>query len=323
MAVTLATTPRDRLSLGYNGTGYGVCGYNGQPYDAINNPGGMDGNGVSVNWINMCADMVSCGLMTADDAASASAAASQQEAWACGFVNSNGSVTYRSANSFEVDGAASAVFAIGEFCSCDCREDGIYLAQVSGVSGAIVTVSMAFGVLTQNLVAVHNANSKVVFLSEYAELQASVLSASNSASSADASKTSAEASAEISIGKAAEAAASAASVLPGIDPERLVRAGDLGTAAWIDLVFLHASFTWDAGPVANGGQTSTSVAVPGAEFGDFVQASIYGSLSGLALRGEVTATDTVTVFLTNATGSTVDLANAAYYIRVAKRVPAR
>lgn len=65
MAVTLAATPNDRLSLGYNGTGSGVCGYNGQPYDATNNPGGMDGNGVAVNWINMCADMVAVGLSTA------------------------------------------------------------------------------------------------------------------------------------------------------------------------------------------------------------------------------------------------------------------
>ena len=65
MAVTLAATPKERLSLGYNGTGTGVCGYNGQPYDAILNPGGMDGNGVAVNWINMCADMVAIGLTAA------------------------------------------------------------------------------------------------------------------------------------------------------------------------------------------------------------------------------------------------------------------
>jgi hypothetical protein len=68
MAVTLATTAAPRLSLGFNGTGDGVCGYNGQPYDAIDNPGGMDGNGVAVNWINMCADMVALGLSTAQKA---------------------------------------------------------------------------------------------------------------------------------------------------------------------------------------------------------------------------------------------------------------
>jgi hypothetical protein len=62
MTVTLAATAPLRLSLGYNGTGSGTCGYNNQVYDPVANPGGMDGNGVSINWINMCADMVSAGL---------------------------------------------------------------------------------------------------------------------------------------------------------------------------------------------------------------------------------------------------------------------
>lgn len=72
MAVTLATTPQLRLTLGYfnsmGGTVSGVCGFNNQVYDAINNPGGMDGNGVSINWLQMAADMVSNGLTAAQQA---------------------------------------------------------------------------------------------------------------------------------------------------------------------------------------------------------------------------------------------------------------
>lgn len=68
MAVLLALTPAERLKLGYNGTGSGYCGYNGEKYDPILNPGGMDGNGVTVNWINMAADMVSLGFSTAQKA---------------------------------------------------------------------------------------------------------------------------------------------------------------------------------------------------------------------------------------------------------------
>jgi hypothetical protein len=64
--VTLATTPQARLSLGWfdskNGTIGGVCGYNNQVYDQNLNPGGMDGNGVGINWVNMAADMVSLAL---------------------------------------------------------------------------------------------------------------------------------------------------------------------------------------------------------------------------------------------------------------------
>lgn len=68
MAVLLALTPAERLSLGYNGTGSGYCGYNGEKYDPTSNPGGMDGNGVTVNWVNMAADMVALGLSTAQKA---------------------------------------------------------------------------------------------------------------------------------------------------------------------------------------------------------------------------------------------------------------
>jgi hypothetical protein len=125
------------------------------------------------------------------------------------------------------------------------------------------------------------------------------------------------------VAAADRAVAAAASVSKGTDPWQLVRAGDLGTAAWLDQTWLYASVTWDVGSFASGGQTYTTVSVPGASYGDFVLASAYGNLSGLALRGEVVSPDTVSLFLSNMTGSAVDLASATYYIAVLKRIPTR
>lgn len=65
------------------------------------------------------------------------------------------------------------------------------------------------------------------------------------------------------------------------------------------------------------------MAVPGAEIGDKVFPSASIALSGLHLRGEVTATDVVTLYLSNLTGASVDLASATYYVAVLKRTPAR
>jgi len=120
-----------------------------------------------------------------------------------------------------------------------------------------------------------------------------------------------------------EAMASAASVSKGTDPGQLVRAGDLGTAAFIDQTWLFSIATWDALSCANAAQVSTTVAVPGAEIGDKVFPSASITLSGLNLRGEVTAAEVVTLYLSNLTGVTVDLVSATYYVAVLKRTPAR
>lgn len=137
--------------------------------------------------------------------------------------------------------------------------------------------------------------------------------------------TSTEATTGTDTAKAITPAALAAALLAaiGIDPIDLPRNSDLGTAAYLDQTWLYASATWDAGSVATAAQTSTTVAVPGAEIGDKVMPSASIALSGLNLRGEVTATDVVTIYLSNVTGSSVDLASATYYISVLKRTPAR
>lgn len=119
------------------------------------------------------------------------------------------------------------------------------------------------------------------------------------------------------------ASASAASVNPGTDPEQIVRAGDLGTAAWLDQTWLFKSTTWNAPSCTNAAQVSTTLEVPGAEIGDTVDARASVALSGLHLRGEATAANVVTLYLSNLTGAAVDLPSATYYVAVLKRTPTR
>jgi hypothetical protein len=82
----------------------------------------------------------------------------------------------------------------------------------------------------------------------------------------------------------------------------------------------HASATWDAPSVAAGAQTSTTVTVTGASIGDFVEVSANGIFSGMRLWGEVSAANTVTVYLSNNTGGAVDPSSRTISVRVEERV---
>jgi hypothetical protein len=73
---------------------------------------------------------------------------------------------------------------------------------------------------------------------------------------------------------------------------------------------LTGSATWDPASVADGAQVTTTVTVTGAALGDFLERiSFSNSLGGLVLSGYVSATDTVTAVLSNASGGAVDLAS--------------
>ncbi|WP_029458267.1 hypothetical protein [Solidesulfovibrio alcoholivorans] len=328
MAVTLAATANERLSLGYNGTGTGLCGYNGQPYNGTLNPGGMDGNGVAVNWIHMCADLVELGIITAAQATLAAAAADRQQAWGPVWAANMGTVTYVNATRCTVDTTGTNL-TVGTHVQADCGADGYKFGVVSGASesGGVTTVDFSWfggGALTSNLKSITTIDeSRMVYV---VDLETPVAAAAGSAATALASKTAAAASqvaAASSQVAAAASAALAASYVAGTDPDQLVRAGDLGTAAWVDQTWLYAATTWNAPSVASGAQTSTTVAVPGADVGDYALVSCGTALSGLGLRGEVTAQDVVTLYLSNVTGTAVDLASATYYVAVLKRIAAR
>jgi len=80
---------------------------------------------------------------------------------------------------------------------------------------------------------------------------------------------------------------------------------------------LMGSKTWDPPSVSSGASTTTTVSVVGAVLGNFVQAAFSLSLQGLSLEGYVSAADTVTVVLSNLTGSPVDLASGTLAVQVA------
>ena len=80
----------------------------------------------------------------------------------------------------------------------------------------------------------------------------------------------------------------------------------------------EVTFTWDPGSIASGAQATTSVTVSRTKVsnGLFVQVAAGVSLAGLTATAYVSATDTVTVVLSNLTGSPVDLASTTWRVRV-------
>lgn len=67
--------------------------------------------------------------------------------------------------------------------------------------------------------------------------------------------------------------------------------------------FLSGSTTWTPGTIANGASSSTTVTVNGTKFGDVYQTSFDATLQGCTMTASVSAADTVTVVITNNTGT--------------------
>ncbi len=72
--------------------------------------------------------------------------------------------------------------------------------------------------------------------------------------------------------------------------------------------------TWNPTSLATLVSTTTTVTVNGALVGDNVMVSFTTSLAGMILSGYVSAADTVTVVLFNATSGTLDLASGTLRI---------
>jgi hypothetical protein len=82
---------------------------------------------------------------------------------------------------------------------------------------------------------------------------------------------------------------------------------------------LFGSKTYDAPSMATGVTGApTTVSVPGAALGDFVQASLDIDQAGVILQAYVSAADTVAVYPRNTSGGTVDLASATLRVVVTK-----
>lgn len=76
--------------------------------------------------------------------------------------------------------------------------------------------------------------------------------------------------------------------------------------------------TWNPSSIAAGATETTTVTVSGASLGDFSLASFSLSLQGMQLTSYVSAANTVTVVLSNLTGSAVDLASGTLAVLVLK-----
>ena len=71
----------------------------------------------------------------------------------------------------------------------------------------------------------------------------------------------------------------------------------------------EGSATWDPGSIANGSFEAKDITVTGAALGDYAIASFSLDVTDLQMSANVTAANTVTVVLTNNTGSAVNLAS--------------
>lgn len=72
---------------------------------------------------------------------------------------------------------------------------------------------------------------------------------------------------------------------------------------------LSASATWNPASVNDNAQTSTTIAVTGALLGDEVTCSFSLDLQLMVLSGYVSASDVVTIVLSNNTGAPINLAS--------------
>jgi hypothetical protein len=82
---------------------------------------------------------------------------------------------------------------------------------------------------------------------------------------------------------------------------------------------LSGSDTWDAGSIADGDEEVKEITVTGAALGDFVLVSASIDVADLALVGQVTEANKVTVQLLNNTGGAIDLGSMTVHVRVIPR----
>lgn len=105
---------------------------------------------------------------------------------------------------------------------------------------------------------------------------------------------------------------------------RYFRHADSASNTWlpwsIEGAQVEVSSTVDPTSIATGASyTSAAVSYPGAEFGDFIEASCERDLQGLSLTAYVSAADAVKFVLSNGTGGPVDLVSSTFYLKARKR----
>lgn len=129
------------------------------------------------------------------------------------------------------------------------------------------------------------------------------------------------ASANLAAEQAAVYAQSIGATVTGSDPVNAAPHMMLGSAAYVNKTWLYGAATYDPPSLAVAASTTTTVAVPGAEFGDFVRAAFSADMV-LSVSGRVSAADVVALIYTNNTAGTVDAASHTVYVQVEKRIAA-
>lgn len=79
---------------------------------------------------------------------------------------------------------------------------------------------------------------------------------------------------------------------------------------------ITASVVYDPGNLVDGAGVTTTLAVPRARLGDFVQAAFSLDTQDVLVQGRVSAADVVSVRFQNETGGAVDLASGTLHVRV-------
>jgi hypothetical protein len=82
---------------------------------------------------------------------------------------------------------------------------------------------------------------------------------------------------------------------------------------------IDGSATYDPPSLADSAGATTTIAVSGAELGDFVQASFSLDLQGITLTAYVAGANDVAIRFQNESGGTLDLASGTLRVRVTKR----
>lgn len=190
--------------------------YNGDAYSETTNPGGLDNNGHTKNFVPALRDVATVGGEVADNATLAASAADRQQAWGPAWSANMGTVTYVSATRCTVDTTGTDL-AVGTHVQADCGADGYVFGVVSGASeaGGITTVDFSWfsGALTSNLKSITTIDdSRLVYV---VDMETPVAAAAASAATAAVARADAVA-AKTDAQTAATQAVAAANAFPAI-----------------------------------------------------------------------------------------------------------
>ena len=83
---------------------------------------------------------------------------------------------------------------------------------------------------------------------------------------------------------------------------------------------MFGSVVWDPDNLVAGAHDAQDVTVTGAALGDYAVASFSLDLTHLDVTASVTATNTVSVIISNHHSSAINVASGTLYVRVFKRV---